>query len=160
MTDPLTGLGNRRRLMHDLEDLLTCDLTAGAGIAMFDLDGFKAFNDAFGHPAGDALLGRLGPRLQQTCDGVGCAYRLGGDEFCVVARPGDTDLHDLAERARRALTEHGPGYAVGASCGHLELTRDRDLVETLREVDARLYSDKWRRTAGRRSSAAVGATGS
>lgn len=160
MTDPLTGLGNRRSLMRDLENLLCRDLPAGAGIAMFDLDGFKAFNDAFGHPAGDALLGRMGPRLQHTCAGVGTAYRLGGDEFCVVARAAGDDLRGLAERARLALTEHGPGYEVGASCGHLELTPDRDLVETLREVDARLYSDKWRRTAERRSSTVARAAGS
>lgn len=158
MTDPLTGLGNRRLLMEDLREVLAGDIPAGAGIAMFDLDGFKAFNDAFGHPAGDALLGRLGPRLCETCDGLGRAYRLGGDEFCIVLGPTGTDLHALAERARLALTERGPGYEVGASCGYLELSRERDLVETLREVDARLYSDKWRRTAGRRSATAVGAT--
>lgn len=151
MTDPLTGLGNRRRLMEDLRGLLAGDVPAGGGIAMFDLDGFKAFNDAFGHPAGDALLGRLGRRLQQTCEGIGCAYRLGGDEFCVVLAPRAADLQQTAERARLALTEHGPGYEVGASCGWVEVARERDLVETLREVDARLYSDKWRRTAGQRS---------
>ena len=53
---------------------------------MFDLDGFKHFNDSFGHAAGDALLRRLGRRLAAAAEGVGFAYRMGGDEFCMFAR--------------------------------------------------------------------------
>ena len=53
---------------------------------MFDLDGFKAYNDAYGHPAGDALLVRLGAAGSEAAvDGRGTAYRMGGDEFCVLA---------------------------------------------------------------------------
>ena len=59
LTDPLTGLGNRRRLMHDLDAALK-RTAARTLFALFDLDGFKAYNDSFGHPAGDALLRRLG----------------------------------------------------------------------------------------------------
>ena len=84
MTDSLTGLPNRRRLMDDLAEAMEDD--AGA-LALFDLDGFKAYNDTFGHLAGDALLTRLGHRLQRDRGrtGDGTAYRLGGDEFCVLA---------------------------------------------------------------------------
>ena len=58
LTDPLTGLGNRRRLMADLEETTARPREPGEVCLMvvFDLDGFKAYNDAFGHPAGDALL--------------------------------------------------------------------------------------------------------
>ena len=54
-------------------------------LAIFDLDGFKGYNDAFGHPAGDALLARLGGRLAAATADHGRAYRLGGDEFRLVA---------------------------------------------------------------------------
>lgn len=156
MTDPLTGLGNRRRLIDDLD---TADHRHGRvrGIALFDLDGFKAYNDAFGHPAGDALLVRLGARLRDAVEDSGAAYRLGGDEFCVVVTRGDAPLQDIVAVARAALTESGPGYAVGASCGHRVLDGALDLDITLRDVDAQLYEDKRRRTA---SSPALQAAGS
>jgi hypothetical protein len=55
-------------------------------LLLFDLNGFKAYNDAFGHPAGDALLIRLATALEAAmAEHGGCAYRLGGDEFCILA---------------------------------------------------------------------------
>ena len=82
--DALTGLANRRKLYVDVERALNARRRrrrSRSGI--FDLDGFKAYNDAFGHPAGDALLARLGRRLADAIGGEGTAYRMGGDEFCV-----------------------------------------------------------------------------
>jgi len=86
-TDPLTTLGNRRALASNLA--ATMAEPPGALqqlLVMFDLDGFKQYNDTFGHAAGDALLRRLGIRLAAaaTVHG-GSAYRMGGDEFCVLA---------------------------------------------------------------------------
>ena len=52
-------------------------------LCVYDLNGFKDYNDSFGHPAGDALLARFGSRLEAAA-GDGRAYRLGGDEFCVL----------------------------------------------------------------------------
>ena len=52
---------------------------------LFDLDGFKGYNDSFGHPAGDALLVRLGAKLATVPGEAGSVYRLGGDEFCLIA---------------------------------------------------------------------------
>ena len=150
MTDLLTGLGNRRRLMADLEALLRQPEPVPAGIAMFDLDGFKAFNDRFGHTEGDDLLARLGPRLRDSVAGAGTAYRLGGDEFCVLLHCEDRELPLLVERARRALTEDGTDYGIGASCGHLDLAGTQDIVAALQQADARLYADKRARTGGLR----------
>ena len=110
MTDALTGLGNRRALLLDLERAVT---DAGRGraatLATFDLDGFKAYNDSFGHPAGDALLVRLGRNLTAAVGHSASAYRMGGDEFCVLAvEPLDSAAVDRAgdgraQRAWRAL---------------------------------------------------------
>ena len=63
VTDALTGLGNRRRLLVDLHAALEPDEPAPTLLMVFDLDGFKGYNDTFGHPAGDALLVRLGAKL-------------------------------------------------------------------------------------------------
>ncbi|MDX6726118.1 MAG: hypothetical protein QOK49_923, partial [Baekduia sp.] len=85
LTDNLTGLGNRRRLMGDLDESLALAVDgAPAALVFFDLDGFKAYNDTFGHGAGDALLERLGAALSRAVGDRGVAYRLGGDEFCVL----------------------------------------------------------------------------
>jgi diguanylate cyclase with GGDEF domain len=67
LQDPLTGLGNRRRLMNDLEERMSsASAERPLVLAMFDLDGFKAYNDTYGHATGDALLKRLGDKLAAT----------------------------------------------------------------------------------------------
>ena len=109
MTDALTGLGNRRRFMLELDAALA-DESAPFALVVFDLDGFKAYNDSFGHSAGDALLARVAGRLDAAVDGEGRAYRLGGDEFCVLAGVENGESNDLcrtrcgsADRGRRRL---------------------------------------------------------
>ena len=106
LTDDLTGLGNRRRLLADLERAIAAGTDhSPAVLAMFDLDGFKAYNDTHGHPAGDALLARLGARLAATFAGSGAAYRLGGDEFCVLKHGSPAELEEAIRQALDALTE-------------------------------------------------------
>jgi diguanylate cyclase (GGDEF)-like protein len=112
---------------------------------MLDLDGFKNYNDSYGHPAGDALLERLGSRLAAAAIAVeGAAYRVGGDEFCVLAPwPTGQPAEPLMARAREALSEVGEGFNIGASAGHAELPGDaRDTEEALRVADRRLYAEK------------------
>jgi diguanylate cyclase (GGDEF)-like protein len=143
-TDTLTGLGNRRRLMRDLDRALI-DVRAGADatLAFFDLDGFKRYNDSFGHGAGDALLVRLGRSLAAAVAGAGGAYRLGGDEFCVllVGRLGPEDAKILA--AREALAESASAFTVAASCGVVVLGEDASSVsDALNLADERMYADK------------------
>ena len=83
--DALTGLGNRRALLADLErETARSSASEPKLMLLFDLNGFKRYNDTFGHPAGDALLARLGRRLAERTDDAGRAYRLGGDEFCAL----------------------------------------------------------------------------
>lgn len=74
-------------------------------IVIFDLDGFKVYNDTFGHLAGDQLLARLGARLRLAVGESGHAYRLGGDEFCVVlpTREG-ASRWDWPRRTRRSAS--------------------------------------------------------
>ena len=85
--------------------------------AIFDLDGFKAYNDSFGHPAGDILLRRLGHELERAVAPLGDAFRLGGDEFCVLVPGGADAIGAVLELAGAALSEHGEGFRITASCG-------------------------------------------
>ncbi len=150
VTDALTGLANRRRLFTDLEDLLRLERVSITGprvFAIFDLDGFKAYNDSFGHPAGDALLRRLGGRLPSVTGPGGGAYRLGGDEFCILFDPAGRDVSDVIEAARDALSEQGEGFTITASCGAAELPREADTAsEALRLADHRMYAQKGSRS--------------
>jgi diguanylate cyclase (GGDEF)-like protein len=119
-TDSLTPLPNRRAFMRDID----AQLGDGAEshpliLALFDLNGFKHYNDTFGHPAGDELLARLGARLQRALAGSGTAYRMGGDEFCVLARP-------ARERAWRAFG--------AASLRSQRLSASREIANVLLKV--------------------------
>jgi two-component system cell cycle response regulator len=144
-TDALTGLGNRRKLLGDLERLLRGPRDPADHVfALFDLDGFKAYNDNFGHPAGDNLLERAGSRLAASMKS-GTAYRLGGDEFCILERVGDRSAEEIIRAAKQALRQHGEGFRIGASCGAVRLPAEgRDASDALRAADQRMYADKGR----------------
>ena len=110
ITDPLTGLGNRRALARALDDALeTVDEADPLVLVLFDLDGFKHYNDTFGHPAGDALLVRLGAALRNYLDGRGVAFRMGGDEFCALFRPGGAGRGADHRRGGRGAVRAGRG---------------------------------------------------
>ena len=142
MTDGLTGLRNRRALIADLHHACTHE-RAPMVLGLFDLDGFKLYNDAFGHPAGDALLARLGAALERAVDGKGRAYRFGGDEFCILVRAGDGDAAELVARAAASLTERGEAFAVGCSYGSALLPDEAGTAaEALRVADQRMYAEK------------------
>ena len=113
--DALTGLANRRKLYVDVERALNDADGASLAIGIFDLDGFKAYNDVFGHPAGDTLLARLGRRLSDAMGDQGTAYRMGGDEFCVFTWADRAD--ELIEAARVSLCDQGDGFSIRCSCG-------------------------------------------
>jgi diguanylate cyclase (GGDEF)-like protein len=143
-TDALTGLGNRRKLMVDLSEALETDEPVRPLVlAIFDLDGFKAYNDTFGHPAGDALLARLGRRLMDVLPAGAEPYRMGGDEFCLLAPLAPDAVDVLVETAARALSEHGDGFTVTSSYGSVRIPEEaRDAPEALALADERMYRHK------------------
>jgi diguanylate cyclase (GGDEF)-like protein/putative nucleotidyltransferase with HDIG domain len=147
VTDALTGLGNRRRLLRDLED--ACAAGRPALLLIFDLDGFKHYNDTFGHPAGDALLERLGRGLDAAVSGWATTYRLGGDEFCVLGEPA-CDAETAIDSAVRALGEEGGGFVVTSSFGAVFLASEAAVPsEALTVADQRLYAQKRAKHRGR-----------
>ncbi|MDO8184884.1 diguanylate cyclase [Conexibacter sp. JD483] len=146
LTDGLTGLPNRRALMADLDRavaLCAADARRRQTLAFFDLDGFKGYNDGFGHAAGDMLLDRLATRLAQAIDGHGRAYRLGGDEFCILLDEAATTDAPIVQAAAEALREQGEGFDVGASCGLVEIPGEADsATHALQLADQRMYAAK------------------
>jgi diguanylate cyclase (GGDEF)-like protein len=156
ITDALTGLGNRRALIADLESRLSRpDPGHALTLALFDLDGFKEYNDTFGHPAGDALLTRLGTRLAQTVGGAGTAYRMGGDEFCVLAEAGNDGVA-FAAQAAAALNETGDAFTIGCSYGAVRLHEEAGTpADAIRIADDRMYDYKGARASARRQSTDV-----
>jgi two-component system, cell cycle response regulator len=145
LTDELTGLANRRALMADLAAAVERPAPEGQThlMAMFDLDGFKLYNDTFGHPTGDALLERLGGRLGRFTASQGRAYRLGGDEFCLLCECSASEVEGILTAAGAALTEHGEGFEVSASQGSVLVPSEAESVKSAMQLaDRRMYADK------------------
>jgi diguanylate cyclase (GGDEF)-like protein len=140
-SDPITGLGNRRRLMLDLEEAIQSGHPHA--FSLFDLDGFKAYNDSFGHPAGDALLRRLGENLAAAVQPSGSAYRLGGDEFCVLAPIDGPSGDGVLAVGSAALSEVGKAFSISNSSGSVLLPEEAEDASTaLLLADRRMYGQK------------------
>ena len=139
-TDSLTGLGNRLKMDRDMESAEV--MTEAKTLALFDLDGFKLYNDTYGHQAGDILLARLGRRLAISARNAGGeAYRVGGDEFCVLL-PGDCDPSAVTA-CTIALSERGEGFEISSSFGTVAVPDEaRTIAEALALADQRMYQQK------------------
>jgi diguanylate cyclase (GGDEF)-like protein len=137
--DMLTGLPNRRKLLLDLKTALTEQRPVA--LALIDLDGFKSYNDMFGHTNGDLLLERFGHELARAVTD-GSVYRLGGDEFCALL-PDDETLPRAMDAVRDALEDEGDSFVVTASYGVVHLPAEADNeTEALSIADKRMYQHK------------------
>jgi two-component system cell cycle response regulator len=148
LADELTGLGNRRLLVRELTRRFAhASAERPFVLALFDLDGFKRYNDTFGHPSGDALLARLARRLSEAVS-PDSAYRMGGDEFCALLDGERERINPILDRARRALTERGDAFAIVASAGAVACPAEASTVtDALAIADGRMYVAKTGRSA-------------
>ena len=150
VTDALTGLRNRRALELELHSRLAEPSIRPFVLAFYDLDGFKTYNDTFGHQAGDVLLARLGARVAAALPRADI-FRLGGDEFCLLM---DEALGGEAGAvvAAGALTESGTTFDVGCSYGTVRMPAEAtDAEAAMLLADSRMYEHK----GGRRPDAAA-----
>lgn len=101
MTDPLTGLHNRRYILDELKTMLLRARRSKSAVSVvfFDLDDFKGVNDRQGHRAGDVALQRVSEALQAVLRGGEALGRYGGDEFLLVVSGGLSHARSLVERA-------------------------------------------------------------
>jgi diguanylate cyclase (GGDEF)-like protein len=121
VTDSLTGLYNRKHLTEKLIEQMTVarDGRAVFSILMIDVDHFKAYNDTYGHVAGDEALSRLGSILKTHAPSSSLIARYGGEEFFIMLPGADVnDAVKVAERIRKALA----GEIFGDSSGDVNLT--------------------------------------
>jgi diguanylate cyclase (GGDEF)-like protein len=157
MTDPLTGLVNRRVLWEraDYEIVRHRRHDGMFVVVMLDLDGFKALNDMHGHPAGDRMLCLVARSLTRMLREQDTIARLGGDEFCVIAPDTDQPI-ELGKRVSAAVRAATDGYeALRGSIGLAVFPDDgRTTDELLQVADARLLEAKRRRPAARQRQAA------
>ena len=143
-TDPLTGLGNQGRLQMDLAARCLHAGEEPLAVMLLDLNGFKRYNDTFGHPAGDELLRHLGERLGEAAGPEGTAYRVGGDEFVVLIDGGSAERRDaVAKRAAEALSARGKGFDVSAAWGVVSVPEEADTAAAVLQLaDVRMYAQK------------------
>jgi diguanylate cyclase (GGDEF)-like protein len=148
-TDPLTGVGNRRRLDSDLAALAPAEYADGVAFLMIDVDHFKAYNDAHGHPAGDAVLRQVAQILCASVRETDVVYRFGGEEFAVLLRgASDEEARAVAARIRSAVAGHAfpgaetqPAGRVTVSVG-VSRRCDGDAAALVAEADGALYRAK------------------
>ena len=146
-TDALTGLGNRLRLSRRLQALLATDHPFA--LLYLDLQAFKAFNDRYGHVAGDEALRIVGQRLQAQVRGDDLVARLGGDEFVLlldhVAEPGHVlerarQVQDAVTRPLCVASVQGTlGVSIGAAIRPLHGDTERELLAA---ADRAMYRAK------------------
>ncbi len=142
-TDPLTGLGNQGGLRVDLAARCRSAGEKPVTLLLLDLNGFKRFNDTFGHPAGDRMLTRLGGELRRAVGEDGHAYRIGGDEFAVLLECQPGRVEALSRAAAEALTARGEDYLLGAAWGAVSIPAEAaEPTAALQLADVRMYAQK------------------
>jgi diguanylate cyclase (GGDEF)-like protein len=145
-TDALTGLGNRRAFQQAIDGLLLQrrDTDSDFSLLMIDIDHFKRYNDAHGHPAGDEVLKLVGLALKAALRPGDVAARFGGEEFTVLL-PGIDGGRAIkvAERIRRDLEHTGwPFEPVTVSIGAAQATHEENPDHLVARADAALYRAK------------------
>jgi diguanylate cyclase (GGDEF)-like protein len=159
VTDPLTGLYNRRRMMEALDNEVRRSrrLSHPFSVLMADVDRFKHYNDAHGHPAGDVALKRVAAIMREASRDVDLVARYGGEEFVIVMpETRARGAVDVAERIRsRLAADRLPAGSVTISVGVAEFSAHGDAPDALiAAADAALYKAK--RAGGDRVVTAAG----
>jgi diguanylate cyclase (GGDEF)-like protein/PAS domain S-box-containing protein len=138
--DPLTGAANRRAWEEEIERAMARSRRDGSSltVALLDLDGFKAYNDDWGHVRGDELLREFAARWREPLREVDLLVRYGGDEFAILLPGSDTEEARIVVQRLRSATAALPSFSVGlASWDGSETTE-----ALMARADAALYNSK------------------
>jgi two-component system cell cycle response regulator len=143
ITDSLTGLYNQRHFYVRLKEEMVRSKRQNYNLALIllDLDGFKQYNDRFGHLAGDKLLQKVGEVISSSVrQDVDSGYRYGGDEFAVILIDADAAVAEMMSLRIRDGIEMACGLT--ASAGYTAFSDSRTAEELVAEADKRLYKCK------------------
>lgn len=164
LTDPLTGLVNRKGLSRAIESALlsASDLNSNPCMLMLDIDHFKKINDTFGHPLGDRVIKVVADTLRNQIKGKDTASRYGGEEFCILLP--DTELKDavkVAENIRstvektriKRFSDKQEICRMTISIGVTRYITDEAINTFFERADAALYASK---NEGRNQVTAIG----
>lgn len=144
LTDPLTGLGNRRALERDLDLAQRRSHRLGQPLALLylDVDGLKWLNDQFGHAVGDETLRSLGSVLRSSARlGLDCTYRVGGDEFVMVLTTDRAGAERVSKRVAAAFHDRSPRRSR-VSMGVVVWDENASAADLIAQADSRMYRHK------------------
>lgn len=153
VTDPLTGLYNRRYCNSHLQSLLKKGRENGSNLSLMlmDLDKFKSVNDTYGHDVGDEVLKEFARRLRENMRGIDLVARYGGEEFIAIL-PETEKQHAFAAAERLRKSIEAPNFSISHSAGELQVTVSIGLVGTtdcnispdalIKFADQALYASK------------------
>jgi diguanylate cyclase len=153
LSDPLTGLINRKGLSNAIENLLLPGelLNSPPSLLMLDIDHFKKINDTYGHPLGDRVIKMVGDILKQQIKGKDTAARYGGEEFCILLpETGLTDAVKVAENIRQTIEKTRINRAsdnqeicrITISIGVACYQPDQSITDWFERADSALYRSK------------------
>lgn len=153
LTDPLTGIANRKAFDTNLQAAIEDAQSSGAALSLFmcDIDRFKLFNDTWGHQTGDQVLRLVANCLSENTKGYDTAARYGGEEFAVIVRHANVDdAVKLADQIRlkvqgKRLIKKSTGDILGSitiSIGVAELAEGETAASLIQRADTCLYRAK------------------
>ncbi len=148
LSDPLTGINNRRRFDYDIQqEVFRSKRTkTGVGLIFFDLDGFKEINDKYGHKEGDNVLIKFAQNLSNfSRKGTDYCYRFGGDEFAVLLTSIDDDVMSISNKIEdrlKSIVYSKLPNGVSASKGFVFLNKDETHQEFVKRADDAMYKAK------------------
>ena len=149
ITDSLTGLYNQRHFYSRLKDeiLRAKRQKLPLALILLDLDNFKAYNDTYGHLAGDDAIRNAGKLINVSIrEGVDSAYRYGGDEFAIIlVGAGLSIAEEIVKRIRDSFTANGD---ITASVGYTQFSSGMSIKDFVAEADKNLYAAKTQRKTG------------
>lgn len=147
--DPLTGIGNRRRLEKAVRVRHEKLISSREPFALLsiDMDDLKTINDTYGHPEGDYAITAIARILDSECAGSGVAVRTGGDEYVVCLDTGDSDVvSDYVRRVKNRIDKENQSgrheYKLSISVGYVIANKDIPLMESIKIADEKMYAEK------------------
>lgn len=136
--DPLTGVYNRIKYNRFLEGIAN---SSSCILALADLDNFKQVNDNYGHDAGDEYLIRFATLLYDEMNDIANVYRIGGDEFVLIAvKISKETFEERIEAAKEKILKEGIGFSLGIT----EYNPKDDIEQACKEADKKMYENKQR----------------